>query len=191
MVFSVIHKYGFPFNWFIDTYNEINEINRIGLTNNLTDDIKNEINEIYIGEHLNYSEFINKVGILLNISSNDKIKFLEKEIKCKLCEQNYPHSFEIFTEFIDWKTKQKINNTICFDCAYSTYTCSNCNFNFGNEPYEHIYIYPNEIFKNKFLTICETCYNIPIPLFSLFYKDIEINIQYNDITDITDITDID
>lgn len=180
-----IHKFCFPFNWFIDTYDKINGI---GTANNFDENIKNKINQIYIEEHLNYSKFIDKIEILLNISSNDKIKFLEKEIKCKLCKQHYPYnpySFEIFTKYIDWITKKNLNSMICFNCACSQYFCSNCDCKI--ELGESIYIYTNENFKYKFLTICETCYfhvqytNEQMPLFFLFYKDIKINIEFNDI----------
>lgn len=173
-----IDKYGFPFNWFIDVYEEINGIEK---ALNLYF-IKNKINSIYNLHYLNYTKFIDEISILLNISFDDKIKYLKKEKRCTLCKQNYPHSLEIFTTFIDGQTNENLNHTICFYCANTKYFCSNCDLSFGKEPYEHIYIYKNEIIDNKFLTICKKCYNEEnIPLVDLFYKDIKINIEFNDL----------
>lgn len=174
-----IDKYGFPFLWFIDTYDKINGF---GSALNLNI-IKNKIKKFYDLNYLNYSKFIDKIEFLLNISPSNKIEYLEKEEKCKLCEKNYPHSFEIFREFIDFQTNKKINSKICFDCAHTQYFCSNCNFNLNNEPYEQIYIYADENNKNNFLTICKLCYKDKnnIPLISLLYKNVKISIEFCDL----------
>lgn len=171
-----IDKYGFPLCWFVNTYDEINGI---GSAYNL-DNIKNRINEFYELNYLNYSKFIDEIETLLNISSSDKIKYLKKEEKCKLCKKNYPHSFEIFRKFIDFQMNKRIGTKICFECAYTQYFCSNCNFDLNNEPYEPIYVYTNEDDKSNFLTICKFCYENKnnIPLISLLYKNTEISIEF-------------
>ena len=183
MNLSHIDKYGFPFCWFIDTYDEINQQN----ANCLEHCIKNIIDDNYKKNYLNYLNFIDKIIKLLNISPDEKIKYLQKEIKCVLCNKNYPHSFEIFTEFIDFTTDKNINNNICYDCACGKYVCSNCNTEIIlNELYEKIYIYTNKDNKNNknlYVAICKKCKFLgeDLPLIGLLYKNIELNIEFNDL----------
>lgn len=177
---SQINKYGFPFCWFIDTYGELNLQN----ANFFEKSIKNIIDDNYKKNYLNYSNFINEITQLLNISSDEKIKYLQKEIKCILCHKNYPHSFEIFTEFIDFITDKNINNNICYDCAFDKYHCSNCNIELNLiEQYDKIYIYTNKDNKNLYAPICKFCkfFGGDLPLIGLLYKNIELNIEFTDL----------
>lgn len=173
-----VDKFGFPFCWFVDAYDEINGI---GASNKLSNDTKTKIDKIYTLNCLNYSKFIELISVLLNISQKDKIEFMKKEQKCVMCKHNYPYSYEIFTNFIDFYTSQKLNLNICFNCAHAKYSCSNCNLNCGSDPYENIYICTDKDIKNKFLTFCKLCYKnrSEIPIVCLFYKDTKINIEFN------------
>jgi hypothetical protein len=179
MDLSDVDKYGFPFCWFVDKYDELNELNNKN-ANLLCEITKKSIDEFYKCNYLDYSGFIDEISKLLDISNEDKIKYLEQEKKCLLCNKNYPHSFEIFTDFIDYNSKENINSKICYDCAYSKYNCMNCNQEQYIEPYEKIYIYTNCENKNGYVNLCEKCINIKLPFISLLYKNFKFEIDFNE-----------
>ena len=58
-----------------------------------------------------------------------------------MCYNHYPHSYQLFTKFIDYHTLKYIE--VCFNCEYD----------FGYEPYEKTYVCKNEDFKNKKIII--------------------------------------
>lgn len=178
MEFTDIDKYGFPFDWFLEIFDSTNNIRAY----NLNCVMKTKINNLYVKNYLNYKKFVDEISCLLNISLEDKNKYLEKEEYCRMCNNHYPHSYELFTEFIDYHTLKIIN--VCFDCGYSKYNCSNCESNFfGYEPYEKIYVYSNAEFKNKKLLFCNKCFlnKDNIPIIGLFFKNVDINIEFKDL----------
>lgn len=182
-----INKYGFPFYWFVDVYDQLND----SPAYELNIDVKNTIDNAYLINYLNYANFIDEISLIINITPDDKKKYLNEEKKCMLCNKNYPHSFEIFTNFIDFNTKKHLNKQICFDCAYTQYSCSNCDSSFGLEPYENIYLYfdhnsnnsnnaSKENKTNLFAPICENCKysNKDLPLLYLLFKNYKIDIEF-------------
>jgi len=114
-------------------------IEQIILEQTLNYDMKTKINNLYIKNYLNYKKFVDEISCSFNVSLEDKNKHLDKEEYGNMCNNHYQHSYELFTKFIDFYTLKDIK--VCFNCTYTKYYCSNCEFNFGYEPYEYIYIY--------------------------------------------------
>jgi hypothetical protein len=173
-------KYGFPFDWFVETYDELNKTN----ANELNDDYKIIIDNYYLQYALDYSKFINEISKLLNISHDDKIKYLKKEKCCLLCDEKYPFSFELFIFFKNYTDEKDITD-ICFDCSNLNLTCDNCNKPIEQTgPYEQtIFIHPanSNIFTH--VIICEFCKqnNKELPLVSLSTNKIQIQIEFIDL----------
>jgi len=144
------NKYGFSFEWFLIAYDKLNCPKKVI---NLDENIKNEIMKIYNKNCLNYVEFIDGISILLNISNDDKIKYLEIETKCIICKKNYPHYWEQFVVIYDL-SKNNITDKLCYDCLYCKYIkCNKCDYDLRNEPYEEIYI------CNDIKAMCNKCNN--------------------------------
>ena len=167
----------FPFDLFLDTYDSTNDVKAI----NLDSEIKCKINNLYNENYLNYKKFVDEIICLLKLSPENKNEYLKKEEVCYLCTNNYPHSYKIFYEFIDCYTSKNIK--VCFDCAYTKYKCSNCDYDFGYGQYEKIYVYTNKDFNDKKLFFGNKCYlNIDnIPIVSLFFKNTNIVIEFKNI----------
>ena len=174
---SDIDKYKFPFNWFIDTYDSLNDTKAYQLDKS----IQNKIDQIQLQNALNYPNFIEEITKILNISPNDKMKYLEKEEKCLLCNKNYPFTYEIFINFRDFHTCTDINDKFCFSCSESNFSCANCNGQIEiTGPYEQtIYIWTDNSYPNSHMCICEICKqnNKDLPMVALLYKNIEIQMD--------------
>lgn len=140
----------FSFEIFVNAYNEINYPRKCY---NLSFKDKHEIDKIYEKNSYDYKKFINEISKYLNISNEDVNKYLNKEIICVICNNNYPYDYESFINYYDYNNKY-LNYNMCYNCIYKKIKCNKCNNEIcSKNPYINIYIDEN---YNYF---CENCKN--------------------------------
>ena len=106
-----------------------------------------------------------------------KFEYLQQETKCIFCNINYPHNFEKFINYYDYKTKKLLTHLMCYKCLNLQSKCKNCKCDLNTEPYDEIYIYGID---DKFICICSFCIIKPdLPLVSLLWEDVEIKIVFS------------
>lgn len=149
---DIKNKYGFNFNWFLESYEKTNFPKRSSDIDNKTQEI---INSIYDTHYLNYDAFLDEVLPLLN-QVNKKKEYLKPVHNCLKCKLYYPYSMDSFI-FIKLKTNNDefndITHNLCFNCIrqLKIINCDKChNINF--EPYEVIYL---DNIEDQF--ICTNC----------------------------------
>ena len=148
-------KYGFSFEWFLNTYEKLNSPVKAYMLDIYT---KSKINDLYDVYYLNYKNFIDHLAILIGLTEQDKIQYLKQEAKCSLCNLNYPYCSETHIYYFDSDSKKEITNKMCWNCIYSKKTkCDNCDFDLFAEPYEHVYICKSnsELLPNYFCSKCK------------------------------------
>ena len=153
MNLSVVDKYGFPFSWFIDKYNELNNDNSLHISDEKQDYIDTKYETLY----LNYPKFIDYISDYLKISDKDKLEYLNQEYKCVICKEKYPHYLEKFTNYIDYDSKSVLTEDICYDCVYQKYECMKCDTILNDEPYGDMYLKLKKENKYEVIKLCFEC----------------------------------
>ena len=151
---DIKNKYGFNFNWFLESYNKINFPKKSYNIDNKTQEF---INSIYDIHYLNYDAFLDEVLPIFN-QVNKKQEYLKSVHNCMKCKLYYPYSMDSFI-FIKLKTNNNefndITHKLCFNCIrqLKILNCSKCS-NLELEPYDIVYL---DNIKEQF--ICKKCYS--------------------------------
>ena len=145
-------KYGFNKEWLGIAYNKINYPNQI---HNLDTTIKFKIENLYTTYFNNYQLFINKVKDIIPILEKDIKTYLEKEVKCLFCNENYPYCFDSFLNILDYNTQEDITHNLCYDCIKKVNYCNVCQKEI-DEPYSKIYC--NYSLKDNIKYYHSSCY---------------------------------
>jgi hypothetical protein len=151
---DIKNKYGFNFNWFLESYSKMNFPKK---AYNIDDKTQEFIDNIYDTHYLNYDAFLDEVLPILN-QIDKKQEYLKPVRNCLKCKLYYPYSMDSFI-FIKLKTKNNelndITHKLCFNCIRNLkiLNCKKC-YNMDFEPYEIVYL---DNIEEQF--ICKTCYS--------------------------------
>jgi hypothetical protein len=131
------------FDWFVSTFDELNKPMR---ATDISSALKESI-DMCRARHTKYSDFIEDVSLLLNISDTDKERYLSAERHCTKCKIEYPMDHDPLVSIIH--DSKDIAGELCESCCHKLMMCDMCGYTVGG-PYEKFYL------GNTLL--CESCW---------------------------------